>query len=105
MKLRSLIFVLLFSILTIGCSTQTVVTEYKEVQKTPLDLPKYPSIKFEEVNFVVLNNDKVYFALTAEEYGKLSRNMQTTKNYIQYLKSSLDQYKQYYEGGDDGSGK
>lgn len=85
-----------------GCSVQQHVPVYTEVQKTPLNLPPYDEIKFEEVQFKVISyEEKSYFALDTDNYSKLSRNMVTIQNYIKYLKNSVKEYQDYYEGDKD----
>ena len=84
-----------------GCS-QTYVPVYTEVQKMPLNLPPYDKIKFEDVKFKVINyNGEPYFSLDSSNYSRLSRNMTVIQNYIKYLKSAINQYKDYYEGGNE----
>lgn len=81
-----------------GCTVTQHVPVYTEVQKTPLNLPPYEDIKFEEVHFKVIQyEDKPYFTLDTENYSKLSRNMVTVQNYLKYLKNSIKEYQNYYE--------
>lgn len=90
--------ILLLCVSLSGCSVQQHVPVYTEVQKTPLNLPPYDEIKFEDVEFKVISyEEKPYFALDTDNYSKLSRNMVTIQNYIKYLKGSVKQYRDYYE--------
>lgn len=95
-----IIFTVIISIGSIsGCAFhKEVVPVYNEVQRTPLKLQDYPEIKFEDVNFEVINyDDKVYYGLDVRNYSNLSKNMSEITSYIKYLKTSLKKYKEYYE--------
>lgn len=94
------VLTVILSIGLAGCSSnKEVVTVYKEVQKTPLELPEYPEIKFKDVKFEVINvDDKIYYGLDVENYTHLSKNMSEVTSYIKYLKTSLNKYRDYYEG-------
>ena len=100
-----------------GPSVKQIETVKVEVSKPALNLPNPEPLSLRETKWVVItkeNADKIFeeleakgqpvalFALTADGYEALSINIADIKTFIGTQKEIIIQYRDYYEGEEDG---
>lgn len=83
---------------------ETVVTRVVEVKRQPPIVPKTDILKLRDVNWVVVSKEtadekledgKAYFALDAEGYSNMSKNLNDVRVVIQQKDAVINTYKEY----------
>lgn len=87
--IKTLVFLILFVPVCLGCSTQTQI----QTEKPPLVLPESPEVKMRPVQWEIKNS---MICLSPEQYSNLSLNTDDIKNFIIIQNKIIEIYKDYY---------
>lgn len=88
--IKTLLFLILFVPVCLGCSTQTQIQN----EKPTLILPKSPEVKMRPVKWEIKNS---MICLSPEQYSNLSLNTDDIKNFIIIQNKIIKIYKDYYD--------
>lgn len=87
--IKTLLFLILFVPVCLGCSTQSQIQN----ERPPLVLPKSPEVKMRPVQWEIKNS---MICLSPEQYSNLSLNTDDIKNFIIIQNKIIKIYKDYY---------
>lgn len=87
--IKTLLFLILFVPVCLGCSTQSHIQN----EKPTLVLPKSPEVKMRPVQWEIKNS---MICLSPEQYSNLSLNTDDIKNFIIIQNKIIEIYKDYY---------
>lgn len=87
--IKTLVFLILFVPVCLGCSTQSQIQN----ERPPLVLPKSPEVKMRPVQWEIKNS---MICLSPEQYSNLSLNTDDIKNFIIIQNKIIEIYKDYY---------
>lgn len=88
--IKTLLFLILFVPVCLGCSTQSPIQN----ERPPLVLPKSPEVKMRPVQWEIKNS---MICLSPEQYSNLSLNTDDIKNFIIIQNKIIKIYKDYYD--------
>lgn len=88
--IKTLLFLILFVPVCLGCSTQTQIQN----EKPTLILPESPEVKMRPVQWEIKNS---MICLSPEQYSNLSLNTDDIKNFIIIQNKIIKIYKDYYD--------
>jgi hypothetical protein len=100
-----------------SCSSVRQLDVFKtEVERTPLNLPNPETPQLEPLKWIIITSDNaeevfakmkeqgkdpVLFGLSDDDYETLAKNFAQIRAYMIKQGATLDQYRKYYEGGDN----
>ena len=87
--IKTLLFLILFVPVCLGCSTQSQI----QTERPPLVLPESPEVKMRPVQWEIKNS---MICLSPEQYSNLSLNTDDIKNFIIIQNKIIKIYKDYY---------
>lgn len=87
--IKTLLFLILFVPVCLGCSTQTQIQN----ERPTLILPESPEVKMRPVQWEIKNS---MICLSPEQYSNLSLNTDDIKNFIIIQNKIIKIYKDYY---------
>lgn len=87
--IKTLLFLILFVPVCLGCSTQSHIQN----ERPPLMLPESPEVKMRPVQWEIKNS---MICLSPEQYSNLSLNTDDIKNFIIIQNKIIKIYKDYY---------
>lgn len=88
--IKTLLFLILFVPVCLGCSSQTQIQN----ERPPLVLPESPEVKMRPVKWEIKNS---MICLSPEQYSNLSLNTDDIKNFIIIQNKIIEIYKDYYD--------
>ena len=112
MNVKTLLILLISSLLFTGCGITELFVKTVPEQKTPLNLKEPNYVKMRDVKWFIItpeNADEVFkelqnkkydvvlYGLTDDGYKSLSINMAELRKYIIEQKEIIKSYKKYYE--------
>lgn len=88
--IKTLLFLILFVPVCLGCSSKTQIQN----EKPTLILPESPEVKMRPVQWEIKNS---MICLSPEQYSNLSLNTDDIKNFIIIQNKIIEIYKDYYK--------
>ena len=108
---------ILTTFLISGCSSvQKLDVFTTEVERAPLNLPNPATPKLEDIKWMIITSenaeevfakmqeqgkDPVLFGISDDDYELLAKNFAQIRAYMIKQGTTLDQYREYYEAGDN----
>ena len=114
---NALVLLILTTFLISGCSTVQKLDVFStEVERAPLNLPNPATPKLEDIKWMIITSenaeevfakmqeqgkDPVLFGISDDDYELLAKNFAQIRAYMIKQGTTLDQYREYYEAGDN----
>ena len=115
--LNALVLLILITFLISGCSSVQKLDVFStEVERAPLNLPNPATPKLEDIKWMIITSenaeevfakmqeqgkDPVLFGISDDDYELLAKNFAQIRAYMIKQGTTLDQYREYYEAGDN----
>ena len=111
-----LVSLILLTSLTSCSGVKTLEIFKKEVPREKLNLNKPTPLELENLRWIIITSenaeevfkkleeqgiDPVLWGLTDKDFEMLAKNFARIRNQLKITNDLLDNYKEYYEGGDD----